>query len=86
MLNTNLIQEMNELPELRKIGFIGTGIMGAAMAAHLMEAGFEAVVRDGHGTARNILHELLPRGARLMRGWACHPGSMMAGPAPLWLR
>ena len=52
--------------------------VGAACEA-VMEAGFEAVVRDGHGTARNILHELLPRGARLMRGWACHPGSMMAG-------
>lgn len=51
----------------------------AAACEAILEAGHEVVVRDGHGTARNILHELLPRGAKLMRGWACHPGSMMAG-------
>lgn len=45
----------------------------------VLEAGYEAVVRDGHMTARNIHHEMLPRGVKLMRGWACHPGSMMAG-------
>ncbi|MBQ6757990.1 MAG: NAD(P)-dependent oxidoreductase, partial [Selenomonadaceae bacterium] len=26
---------------LKKVGFIGTGIMGAAMAGHLMDAGFD---------------------------------------------
>ena len=29
---------------LKKIGFIGTGIMGSAMAGHLMDAGFELSV------------------------------------------
>ena len=29
---------------LKKIGFVGTGIMGAAMAGHLMDAGFEVSV------------------------------------------
>ncbi len=29
---------------LKKIGFVGTGIMGAAMAGHLMDAGFELSV------------------------------------------
>ena len=28
-------------------------------------------MRDGHLTARNIHHEMLPRGVKLMRGWAC---------------
>lgn len=37
------------------------------------------VVRDGHGNARNISHLDLPEKTVLMRGWACHPGSMMAG-------
>lgn len=51
----------------------------AAACEAVIEAGHEAVVRDGHGTARNIFHEQLPEGVRLMRGWACHPASMMAG-------
>ena len=51
----------------------------AAACEAILEAGHQAVVRDGHDCARNILHEMLPRGIKLMRGWACHPGSMMAG-------
>ena len=51
----------------------------AAACEAILEAGHQAVVRDGHNCARNILHEMLPRGVKLMRGWACHPGSMMAG-------
>lgn len=51
----------------------------AAACQAILEAGHLAVVRDGHDYARNVLHELLPRGVKLMRGWACHPGSMMAG-------
>ncbi|MCI9067098.1 MAG: M55 family metallopeptidase [Lachnospiraceae bacterium] len=51
----------------------------AAACEAVLAAGHQVVVRDGHESARNILHELLPKGAKLMRGWACHPGSMMAG-------
>lgn len=51
----------------------------AAACEAVQAAGYQAVVRDGHGCARNILHELLPRGVKLMRGWACDPASMMAG-------
>ena len=51
----------------------------AAACEAILEAGHEVVVRDGHETARNIIHDMLPYGVRLMRGWACHPGSMMAG-------
>lgn len=51
----------------------------AAACEAIIEAGHQVVVRDGHDTARNILHDMLPYGVRLMRGWACHPGSMMAG-------
>ena len=72
MLNTNLIQEMNELPELRKIGFIGTGIMGAAMAAHLMEAGFEVSV---YNRTKEKAEELLRRGA----AWCDSPAACAEG-------
>jgi len=37
------------------------------------------VVRDGHGTARNILPELLDPRALLMRDWSGGPMSMMEG-------
>ena len=51
----------------------------AAACEAILAAGHQVVVRDGHDCARNLLHDKLPRGVRLMRGWACHPGSMMAG-------
>ncbi len=51
----------------------------AAACEAVLEAGYVPVVRDGHETAVNIRHIDLPDGTELMRGWACHPGSMMAG-------
>jgi D-amino peptidase len=39
----------------------------------------EIVVRDSHGSARNILPELLDRRARLLRGWSGGHMSMMEG-------
>lgn len=51
----------------------------AAACEAVLEAGYRPVVRDGHETAKNIRHIDLPDGTELMRGWACHPGSMMAG-------
>ena len=51
----------------------------AAACEAILEAGHEVVVRDGHGSAMNLIHSLLPRGTKLMRGWANHVGSMMAG-------
>ena len=51
----------------------------AAACEAVLEAGGKPVVRDGHGSAGNLSHLDLPDGTELMRGWACHPGSMMAG-------
>ena len=51
----------------------------AAACRAVLAAGALPVVRDGHGGACNIRHVDLPEGTELMRGWACHPGSMMAG-------
>ena len=39
----------------------------------------EIMVRDGHGSARNIIPALLPDNAVLMRGWEKSPDGMMAG-------
>jgi len=39
----------------------------------------EIVVRDSHGSARNILPDLLDRRARLIRNWSGGPMSMMEG-------
>ena len=49
------------MTELKKIGFIGTGIMGAAMAGHLMDAGFEVSV---YNRTKSKAQSLIERGAR----------------------
>lgn len=49
------------MSELKKIGFIGTGIMGAAMAGHLMDAGFEVSV---YNRTKSKAEKLIERGAR----------------------
>lgn len=52
----------------------------AAAAQGALDAGMEDVlVKDGHGSARNINPRMLPREARMFRGWAAHPFSMMFG-------
>ena len=49
------------MSEIKKIGFIGTGIMGAAMAEHLMKAGFEVSV---YNRTKSKAQNLIERGAR----------------------
>ena len=49
------------MPALKKIGFIGTGIMGSAMAGHLMDAGFELSV---YNRTKSKAQALIDRGAR----------------------
>lgn len=51
----------------------------AAACEAILEAGHTVVIRDAHNDACNILPDLLPEGAELIRGWMCHPASMMAG-------
>ena len=45
---------------IKKIGFVGTGIMGAAMAGHLMDAGFEVSV---YNRTKSKAQGLIERGA-----------------------
>lgn len=56
---------------IRTIGFIGTGIMGAPMAQHLLDAGYGLVV---YNRTRAKADELVGRGAR----WADSPAAVAA--------
>ncbi len=51
----------------------------AAIEAALEAGATEIVVRDGHGSARNILPDLLHDKAKLVRGWSGGPLGMVEG-------
>lgn len=51
----------------------------AAIQGAIQAGATEIVVRDAHGTARNILPDLLRPDARLLRDWSAGPLSMMEG-------
>lgn len=51
----------------------------AAACRAAVDAGYEVVVKDGHEDAMNIDAGMLPRGVRLIRGWASNPMAMMSG-------
>ncbi len=58
-------------PESTTIAFIGTGVMGAPMAGHLMDAGYPVVVFNRTPARADVLIE---RGAT----WAVSPGAAAA--------
>ena len=58
--------------KIKNIGFIGTGIMGAAMAGHLMDAGFRLSV---YNRTKSKAESLLARGAI----WCDSPGACAQG-------
>lgn len=51
----------------------------AAVEGALAAGAAEVWVRDSHGSARNILPDLLNRSAKLVRNWSGGPKSMMEG-------
>jgi D-amino peptidase len=51
----------------------------AAIEGALAAGASDIVVRDSHGSARNILPELLDRNAQLLRDWSGGPKGMMEG-------
>ena len=57
---------------IRRIGFVGTGVMGAPMAGHLLGAGYELVVNT---RTRARAEPLLAAGAV----WADSPAEAAAG-------
>jgi 3-hydroxyisobutyrate dehydrogenase len=58
-------------PANRKIGWIGTGVMGASMCGHLLTAGYRVTV---HSRTRSKAQPLLDRGAQ----WAESPRAVAA--------
>lgn len=57
--------------QIRNVAFIGTGIMGARIAGHLMDAGYDLTV---HNRTREKAEDLLARGAH----WANTPAEAAA--------
>lgn len=53
--------------------------VAAACEGALAGGAAEILVKDAHDTARNIMHDYLPEQVKVLRGWARHPYSMMAG-------
>jgi D-amino peptidase len=51
----------------------------AAVEGALAAGATEMVVRDAHGSGRNILPDLLHKSARLLRDWSFGPKEMMEG-------
>lgn len=58
-------------PQQTRIGWIGTGVMGASMCRHLMDAGYSATV---YTRTRTKAEALLQQGAE----WAASPGEVAA--------
>ena len=58
-------------PQKTRIGWIGTGVMGASMCGHLLEAGFSATV---YNRSRQKAEGLIERGA----AWADSPRAVAA--------
>lgn len=56
-----------------------TAEVRAACEAALACGATDILVRDAHGTARNIIHADLPQQARLVRNWSGGPLMMMEG-------
>ena len=51
----------------------------AAVEGALAAGGTEIVVRDAHGSGRNIIPDVLHKNARLLRDWSLGPKEMMEG-------
>ena len=62
---------MNVSPESKRIGWIGTGVMGRSMCGHLLDAGFEITIFT---RTKSKASELLERGAE----WVDSPREVAA--------
>lgn len=53
--------------------------VAAACKGALKAGAREIIVKDAHEEGRNIIHKLLPKEVKLIRGWSNHPYSMVEG-------
>lgn len=51
--------------------------VAAACRGALAAGADQVLVKDAHATGRNLLHQKLPEGVRVIRGWAGHPLCMV---------
>lgn len=63
-------------PEFRDLM---TGEVLAAIEGAIEAGATEILLKDAHGSGRNILTERLPACVRIIRGWSGHPLSMVQG-------
>lgn len=54
-----------------------TADVAAACHAAVAAGARDILVKDAHGSGRNIIHDQLPDEARVIRGWSGHPFGMM---------
>ena len=66
-------------PDYQYFRKIMTDEVNAAIEGALEKGAGEIVVRDAHGSARNIIPDKLNENAKLLRAWASGPYSMMEG-------
>ena len=59
------------MSNIKRVAFVGTGIMGAPIAGHIMDAGYELVV---YNRTRQKAESLIERGAT----WADNPADACA--------
>jgi D-amino peptidase len=64
-------------PDYREFQEQMTAEVAAACEGALRVGATDILVKDAHGSARNILAAKLPREARLARGWNGHPFAMV---------
>ena len=58
---------------------LGRGSVSLTLSCRRAAGATEIIVRDSHGSALNLLPEMLHRSARLIRDWSGGPMSMMEG-------
>lgn len=71
---TELYHDAHEAAKIQMTREVAAACRGAIAAGAT-----EIYVKDAHDSARNLVAEMLPEEAILIRGWTYSPGSMVAG-------
>ncbi|HDP97967.1 MAG TPA: hypothetical protein ENN22_02140 [bacterium] len=79
VINWEEVDEEKRQSDYQYFRKIMTDEVNAAIDGAQQSGANEIVVRDAHGTARNIIPDQLNENTRLLRAWASGPFSMMEG-------